>query len=207
VYAPYNWDIVNSGLRDTLLEVMRSKKVVIGRTLNLVDGNNAASVLDAANTADWIKGVIGEEEDATGPLTAFYYPIIENSEDSVIIGEDSNLVGVLAETLFWRDLMGYILPKGSNGVVVVFGNACNQSFTFQINGPSAVYLGPSDLHDSEYDYLEVRVLTAIEITNVPYLFAESCSHHTLFISLHSARRDSWILKHFPSEQPHTQVYH
>jgi hypothetical protein len=38
---------------------------------------------------------------------------------------------------------------------LVFENECNPTFTFQINGPDVVFLGRGDLHDPQFDYLEV----------------------------------------------------
>jgi hypothetical protein len=58
-------------------------------------------------------------------------------------------------TFYWRDLIKDILPQGSNGLVVVFENACaSNAFSYQMNGPDVVYLGPIDAHDSKYDYME-----------------------------------------------------
>jgi len=34
------------------------------------------------------------------------------------------------------------------------GNDCGEIFTYQIDGPNAVYLGYGDLHDTNYDHLE-----------------------------------------------------
>jgi hypothetical protein len=39
---------------------------------------------------------------------------------------------------------------------LVFENECNPTFTFQINGPDVVFLGRGDLHDSQFDYLEIE---------------------------------------------------
>jgi hypothetical protein len=47
-----------------------------------------------------------------------------------------------------------ILPRGSNGIIVVFENICNQTFSYQMIGLDVSYLGPIDAHDSKYDYLE-----------------------------------------------------
>jgi hypothetical protein len=47
-----------------------------------------------------------------------------------------------------------ILPPGSDGVVIVFENECNPTFTFEIFGPEVVYLGRGDQHEPKYDYLE-----------------------------------------------------
>jgi hypothetical protein len=68
-------------------------------------------------------------------------------------------VGVYSISIFWRDLINNILPHDSDGIVVVFENACNQTFTYEINGPEVHYLGPGDLHDEKYDYLGLVRLT------------------------------------------------
>jgi hypothetical protein len=47
------------------------------------------------------------------------------------------------------------LPPGSDGIVIVFENECNPTFTYRIDGPSVTYLGRGDHHDPKYDYLEV----------------------------------------------------
>jgi hypothetical protein len=56
-------------------------------------------------------------------------------------------------TFYWRDLIKEILPTDSDGIIVVFENACGQNFTYQINGPETVYLGRGNLHDPKYDEL------------------------------------------------------
>lgn len=62
-----------------------------------------------------------------------------------------SIVGVLEGSFFWRDLIKNILPENTNGVVVVFQNPCNPDFTYQIDGPKAIFLGRGDLHDAQYD--------------------------------------------------------
>jgi hypothetical protein len=47
------------------------------------------------------------------------------------------------------------LKEGSDGIVVVFENDCSPSFTYQVNGPTVVYLGTDDQHDPKYDNLRV----------------------------------------------------
>jgi hypothetical protein len=89
------------------------------------------------------------------PMNAVYYPIID-AVDSIRIDvdEDQPVVGVLTFILYWRELINHILPANSNGVIVVIENACDQVFTYQLNGPDTVYLGSGDQHDPKYDYLE-----------------------------------------------------
>jgi hypothetical protein len=88
------------------------------------------------------------------PMSAVYYPIIDAVNSIRIdVDKDQHVVGVLTFILYWRELINDILPVKSNGVIVVVENACDQVFTYQLNGPDTVYLGPGDQHDTKYDYL------------------------------------------------------
>jgi Adenylate and Guanylate cyclase catalytic domain len=60
--------------------------------------------------------------------------------------------------LYWRNLIRDILPEGSRGILIVFENPCTSWFTYQINGPSVVYLGVGDHHDTKYDDLSIDSL-------------------------------------------------
>ena len=95
------------------------------------------------------------------PLSEIYFPVINNVDtvsprhDS--LGPDqSEVVGILGLSIYWRDLLKNILPGGSEdaGVVVVVDNECGASFTYQVNGPSVVFLGRGDRHDSKFNHLE-----------------------------------------------------
>eukprot|EP00977_Amphora_coffeiformis_P023090 scaffold12181_cov159-Amphora_coffeaeformis.AAC.1 len=81
------------------------------------------------------------------PISGFYYPIVESLEP------DSKVVGTLATLMFWDTFFENILPPNANGMVVVLRNTCNQSFSFQLNGPNVESLGEGDMHDSKYDFL------------------------------------------------------
>jgi signal transduction histidine kinase len=72
--------------------------------------------------------------------------------------------GLFGLTIYWRDTIKGILPLGSNGVVVVFDNPCNPSFTYQIDGPEVSYMGSGDLHDLKYTQLEqsIQLLESME---------------------------------------------
>jgi hypothetical protein len=143
-------------LRETLLTVLETTSVVIGTTLNLVDETDPASVTDGEETEAWMEGYLGENNGANEPLSAFYYPIVKNAKKSVTMSEGSPLLGVIAMTISWRHIIENILPKGWHDIHVVFVNDCNQSFTYRVDGPNVVYKGPSDLHDSKFDHMEVR---------------------------------------------------
>jgi hypothetical protein len=50
----------------------------------------------------------------------------------------------------WHELFANVLPTSADGVIVVLGNACNQTYTFQINGEQVLFLGEGDLHDVHF---------------------------------------------------------
>jgi hypothetical protein len=61
---------------------------------------------------------------------------------------------MLVVEFYWRTKFRDILPDDSKGIVLVTKYSCdNKSFTYQIDGNTATYLGPADFHDPKYDYL------------------------------------------------------
>jgi hypothetical protein len=65
------------------------------------------------------------------------FPLIDEFDKIRVVGEDDDpeqhkTVAMLATSVYWRDVIKGILPSGSHGVVVVFENPCNPSFTYQV---------------------------------------------------------------------------
>ena len=60
---------------------------------------------------------------------------------------------MLVSTHSWQVYFEDVLPDAENaqGLIAVLENNCGQQFTYTINGASASYLGPGDLHDPIYD--------------------------------------------------------
>jgi hypothetical protein len=183
-YSPYNWNLY-SYFQKELDEAIQNRRVSIALTRNLPDPSDADGKIDERNV-EWIKGFIGEDEDPTEPMTAFNYPIVDKAADTVNLAgaEDPQVVGVIAMTIFWRELIKDILPQGSDGIVVVIGNECNQTFSYQIMGPEATYLGPGDMHDPDYDsyeeysnFVELGALAIRDRTYTGITFSEDfCPH-------------------------------
>ena len=93
-----------------------------------------------------------------------YFPIISNANEHIEIfdedgkpklddDENSKVVGLFSISVYWRDHIRNILPDGSHGLIAVFKNPCNPSFTYEINGPDVTYVGVGDLHDPQYEHL------------------------------------------------------
>jgi len=106
-----------------------------------------------AATHDQVQG--GEEglkfQPNEQPHTVVVTPIRSN------FGPEGVLVGLLLAVLLCDKFLSGQLPKGVNGVCVVITNTCDQAFTYIVNGPIAVYVGPGDVHQTDYDYLEEKI--------------------------------------------------
>jgi hypothetical protein len=157
-FSAYNYNAINHMLLgpgiDKLLE---DHKVILGPVLNYEDdGENIVT--------SWAARHVPRGIDASEPIIRMLYPILDTaSNGGITINEpNSNVVGIVAASYFWRTFLENILPFGERGVVVVFNNTCNQTFTYEINGEKAKFLGSGDLHDIHFGYLN-QTLTFEEI--------------------------------------------
>jgi hypothetical protein len=155
-WSAYNWDVYPYYKAELdALETYRG--VIIGRTWNLPNPqtDTQADLFEQEGDIAWIKDLIGPHEDPTEPAVEIYYPIVKHAANAVSSAdsspEDHKIVGSISMTIFWREFLKNILSPGSDGMVVVIGNDCNQTFTYQIFGSDTKYLGKGDLHDPEYN--------------------------------------------------------
>jgi hypothetical protein len=117
------------------------------------------------------------------PTSDFLYPIIPkmvmngniNSNQDMLL--NAKVKGILSMSFYWRDHLQDLLPPTFDGLILVFENQCNTStttatsdvistsssalpsssfstFTYQINGPSAQFLGVGDHHETQFDDME-----------------------------------------------------
>jgi class 3 adenylate cyclase len=113
-------------------DCMYSRLSVLSRVLNFESSDNSENI--AASPAQ-----IMEE-----PISSILYPVFDNFE------ENSNLVAVLAAEIYWRNLLENSLPDSATEVVCVVETACDQKFSFKIDGHKIVFLGPGDYHDPKF---------------------------------------------------------
>jgi hypothetical protein len=83
-------------------------------------------------------------------------PLLKKTADEIQIVSpaEHEFLGYITVTIYWRDMISNLLPPGSDGIVIVFENECNPTFSFQVNGPDVDYLGRGDFHDPKYDSLQ-----------------------------------------------------
>jgi Adenylate and Guanylate cyclase catalytic domain len=111
---------------------------------------------------------VGSDELSREPMSDVVYPILDKRSHATSILSDTHkssdvqLVALLGTAIYWRSMIQNILPKGSNGLLVVIENPCTDPFTYQINGPDVVYLGVGDKHDTKYNKVSQRK-TLIEL--------------------------------------------
>jgi class 3 adenylate cyclase len=149
--------------------------------------SNPDEVAEAEIWFDWYRNYIPDHESSKEPVSDLYMPIFETDLDTVQINPDEHeVVGMIAATWFWRDLIKDLLPEDHQGFVVVFENPCNPSFTYQVDGPVTTYLGRGDLHDTRYDkydgiHSEIKDLGSFSLSGSRHSFVpvneEYCQFH------------------------------
>lgn len=141
-WDPYNWDAYQLPLiRNAMKIVLDTHKVVISETYNMGEEDKVD-----------LTAFVGDSDTAFEPAMELYTPVIDDTSGDVsLVNKTSNeVVSILALSIHWRSLIEDILPEGNDGMVVVFQSACNQTFTYEIDGPQVAYLGEGDRSDPDY---------------------------------------------------------
>eukprot|EP00934_Nitzschia_sp_Nitz4_P008104 Nitzschia sp. Nitz4//scaffold169_size48518//40260//43927//NITZ4_007080-RA/size48518-processed-gene-0.83-mRNA-1//1//CDS//3329538412//8094//frame0 len=159
-YAPYNWDAMYLPSLAQTLPVAKNAEISITAVYNIPDPDDPNDLTDINN--NYISAFVSGEEDHTEPFSDMIFPMLDYASEYVTIPKDvnpedmGNLVGVFTMTFYWRDLIKNILPSDSAGMVVVFENSCNDTFTYKINGQEPEFVGVGDHHEGKYDGSLVR---------------------------------------------------
>jgi Adenylate and Guanylate cyclase catalytic domain len=129
-----------------------------------MNSDDAMAQAETEAWADYYKQYISPEENPVEPMADHLYPIVDSSYSRVHFldadGYNPNqhtTVGLIAASFYWRGMLRDLLPEGSNGIQIVFSNPCCSSFTYQIQGPSPMYLGVGDHHSAKYDSMGSHV--------------------------------------------------
>ena len=92
------------------------------------------------------------EGETEHPHSFFFHPVRASIHDP-----DAEVVALLGGGTAWDQGLRGLLPEGVSGILAVMYSSCGDLFTYEINGPKAVYLGMGDKHDPKYDYMVLDV--------------------------------------------------
>lgn len=158
---PYNRDLwaIENNVMANLMCIEEKKATMSGEFWGIV--SNASDPVEAYIAdlaAQW--GALHLPSDLVArsrePSFSMNYPMIDSIDrvQTDITNEDQRVVGVTTFVYFFFYFLEGILPSKTKGIRIVVENECgNQTFTYQIDGPDAVYLGQWDLHEVKFDHL------------------------------------------------------
>lgn len=90
------------------------------------------------------------------PHSFVCHPVHETLNDP-----NSPIVAILGGGIAWDFALRNLLPEGVRGISAVIKNTCQQSFTYELDGPDAFFKGEGELHDHNYASMEVAVNLAL----------------------------------------------
>lgn len=160
---PYNWDLTSLP-SSTTMNATSSQKLLDTRKVTITDAYLISYPDDLEHLefdkeeAEWISKYLLDDEEPMEPISDIFYPILTGANQHIEISNDNKnstheVAGILSLAIYWREYIKNVLPTGSDGVIIVFENPCNPTFTYQINGPDVTFLGAGDFHDSKYDHM------------------------------------------------------
>ena len=88
----------------------------------------------------------------TRPHAVMFTPIFEMPGDL-----DSDIVAATISIVAFDAYVSELLPDDVTGIVLVIKNSCDNAYTYELSGRKAKFLGPSDLHDPNYDHMAVNI--------------------------------------------------
>jgi hypothetical protein len=181
--------------------MFETHKAVISSSSNLPDLDDPVDVAFHNSYAEFLRKYLPPGRDSYEPYIEIYYvrycdicvlfrerscfllscnllqPLL-NKTDSIQTEnpEDYQFLGFVSVTIYWRDLISNLLPPGSDGIIIVFENECNPTFSFQVYGPKVQYLGRGDFHDPKYESLKNGVSKQFSVAKWHQkFFSEPCT--------------------------------
>jgi len=151
IRPPFNWDYGTYAFFDKE-EVIENLRVSTSKVINMPDSDDESVINEAAIYSDWAKDFVGQNENADEPFFPIFYPVVQDAAKEISHLEwssknserthdhDANTnsnktaVGVVTIIIYVRDLIRNTLTADSVGMVVVFENQCNQTFSYTIRG-------------------------------------------------------------------------
>ena len=149
-YAPI-WEVAPVlGQNEALINFNGFNSTFFSRTFEIMYKFNISVLSEVLNLEVNIDPGFGTVAVDSLPESMLVTPIFESPHEA-----SSPIGAVLTAVIPWKDQFTDVLPEGEGEIVVVVLNRRSQAFTFKVVGPHVHYLGPEDLHNHAYDYLEI----------------------------------------------------
>ena len=133
-WAPYNWDAMSWSDTRAYDAMLERHRVIVTEAYMLPNRDDEFEMQEHSETLAWFQDLIHPRDDPDQPASEILYPLLDTIDEISI--EDpgkEKFVAMYALTFYWRSLMEDILPPNARGIVVVFSNPCNPTFTYRID--------------------------------------------------------------------------
>ncbi|CAB9501720.1 Receptor-type guanylate cyclase gcy [Seminavis robusta] len=92
-----------------------------------------------------------KNSNVSNPHSIYMHPVYAKPGN-----KSSGVAAILSGAMAWDASFLNLLPTGVEGIHVVIRNTCNQTYSYNIVGRDAFYLGPGDHHEPDFDKMEVE---------------------------------------------------
>jgi hypothetical protein len=142
-YSGVNWDIVNTYpeylSRVEAMEVLRNELLI--SKVRPYSSQSAFSKVEH----DALHSQVNSSS-VKFPHSFVAYPIFSVPGDF-----KSEIVAYAGSGFAWDFALRNLLPEGVDGIIVEIENNCNQSYSYQISGPEAFFIGEGKLHETKFN--------------------------------------------------------
>lgn len=137
-------------LAPMMQQVLDSGKAVLGFLQRSQEGSDTGALINTFLTLDQYRHDNITYVAKDDPMTHVAYPVFDS-----LVPTTRNVTGLIITTILWHLLLENVLAANIHGVIVVLRNSLNESSTYRIDGKTASFIAPEDVHDPTYDDMEV----------------------------------------------------
>jgi len=167
-----NYQLLADPVVANLVRIMKeTRETVLSKALEV------ENLFDHSYDAD-------EKQEKIVPHSYVAEPVFDNFEPG------ARMVGFLLALTSWRNMFNNILPEGASGILIVVNGNCGGQFTFELDGPTPVYLGKGDHHDPIFDAYKRSIM----VEDYPQGIVEGMCYHEIdvypSVTFHDSYRTS-----------------
>lgn len=143
-YGATNFNLINV---PDYLNMVNAMKVLKGESvINSVRKSVSTGTAYTHEEHEAMHSSIKTGSSPNHPHTFMWTPVYEDVNDV-----NSKLVGIIVAGFAWDFSLRNLLPSTVQGIIAVISNTCNQTYTYDIRGKDAYFIGEGDRHDHRFD--------------------------------------------------------